>query len=146
MRWGIAAPAQQSRKDAAELAAEQQRKDDEATLRQDIRDAVQVAWIAGNPLNRSGLKAKVRRKTSDVVAMLENLLNERWLIEVTVPAKQRTNNNRTAFLVGLTTEEHEAVLVGCGLPAEKLVIPASWCKPPIPSVPAPECDAMEVVA
>jgi RecA-family ATPase len=84
LRWGIAEPAQQSRKEAAEQAAEQQRKDDEASLRQDIRDAVEVAWLAGNPLNRAGVKAKVRRKTSDVVAMLENLLSERWLFEVTV--------------------------------------------------------------
>lgn len=144
LRWGIAAPAQQSRKETAEQAAEQQRKQDEASLRQDIRDAVQVAWIAGNPLNRAGVKAKVRRKASDVVAMLENLLNERWLHEVTVPAKERTNNSKAAFLVNLTTEEHEAVQAGAGLPSAKLVIPTSWRKEAIPVVPAPESEAVEV--
>lgn len=144
LRWGIAAPAQTTRKEAAEQAAEQQRKEDDAALRQDIRDAVDVAWGAGNPLNRAGVKAKVRRKTSDVVAMLENLLNERWLYEVTVPAKDRTNNNRTAFLVNLSTVEHEALIDGGGLPADKLVIPESWKKAPIPSVPAPESEAAEV--
>lgn len=144
LRWGIAAPAQQSRKEAAEQAAEQQRKEDETSLRQDIRDAVEVAWLAGNPLNRAGVKAKVRRKTSDVVAMLENLLSERWLFEVTVPAKVRIVNSKAAFLVNLTTEEHEAVLDGGGLPDAKQVIPASWQKEPIPLVPAPESEAVEV--
>lgn len=144
LRWGIASPAQQSRKEAAEQAAEQQRKEDDASLRQDIRDAVEVAWVEGNPLNRAGVKAKVRRKTSDVVAMLENLLSERWLFEVTVPAKVRIVNSKAAFLVNLTTEEHEAVLDGGGLPDAKQAIPASWQKQAIPLVPAPDSEVGEV--
>ncbi|MFZ4625285.1 MAG: hypothetical protein ACOYNF_13750 [Rhodoferax sp.] len=60
-----------------------------------------------------------------------------------VPAKLRTNNNRAAYLVDLTTEEHEAVLAGDGLPADKLVIPQSWQKQAIPSVPAPEGESVE---
>ena len=143
LRWGIAAPANQSRKEAAEQAAEQQRKEDEASLRQEIRDAVQVAWVEGNPLNRAGVKAKVRRKASDVVAMLENLLNERWLYEVTVPTKDRTNNSKAAFLINLSTEEHEAILSDGALPADKLEIPASWKKQAIPPVPAPDSEAGE---
>ncbi len=144
LRWGIAAPANQSRKEAAEQASEQQRKEDEASLRQDIRDAIQLAWVAGNPLNRAGVKAKVRRKASDVVAMLENLLNERWLFEVTVPAKVRTMNCKAAFLVNLTTEEHEAILSGGGLPDAKLVIPATWQKQAVSPVPAPASEVVEV--
>ena len=144
LRWGIAAPANQSRKETAERAAEQQRKDDEASLRQDIRDAIQLAWVAGNPLNRAGVKAKVRRKTSDVVAMVENLLNERWLYEVTVPAKDRTNNSKSAYLVNLATEEHEAILSDGALPADKLEIPASWKKQAIPVIPAPDSEAGEI--
>lgn len=144
LRWGITAPAQQSRKEAAERAAEQQRKEDEASLRQDIRDAVEVAWQTGNPLNRAGVKAKVRRKASDVVAMLENLLNDRWLYEVTVPAAVRAVNSKAAFLVNLTTIEHEALIAGAGLPAEKLEIPASWQKQAIPLVPAPDSEVGEV--
>lgn len=144
LRWGITAPAQQSRKEAAERAAEQQRKEDEASLRQDIRDAVEVAWQTGNPLNRAGVKAKVRRKASDVVAMLENLLNDRWLYEVTVPAAIRAVNSKAAFLVNLTTIEHEAIIAGAGLPAEKLEIPASWQKQAIPLVPAPDSEVGEV--
>lgn len=139
MRWGIAAPAERSRKVATEQATEQRRKDDEARLRQEIRDAVDEAWLLGNPLNRAGVKSKIRRKKADVVAMLENLLSERWLYEVDVEAKLRAVNSKRAFLVNLTTEEHEAVLAGSGLPDSKLVVPDSWKKPAIPHV--PEIDA-----
>lgn len=140
LRWGIAAPAQQSRKEAAEQAAELAKQVEAMALRQDVRDAVEVAWQTGNPLNRAGVKAKVRRKAADVVATLENLLNERWLYEVAVPVKDRTNNSKSAFLVNLSTIEHEALIAGAGIPADKLVIPTSWQKPAIPVVPAPECE------
>jgi hypothetical protein len=135
LRWGIARPPQQTRQQAAEQATEQQQDKDDAELRQAVRDAVEVAWLAGNPLNRAGIKANLHRKGSDVVACIENLLSERWLHEVDVPAKVRIHNNKRMFLVNLTTEQHEAVLSGGGLPADKLVIPASWQKPSIPSVP-----------
>ena len=135
MRWGIASPAERSRKEATEQATEQRRKEDDARLRQDIRDAVEEAWLLGNPLNRAGVKSKIRRKKADVVAMIENLLSERWLYEVDVEAKLRAVNSKKAFLVNLTTEEHEAVLAGSGLPDSKLVVPDSWKKKAIPPVP-----------
>ena len=135
MRWSIATPPQQTRAEAAERAAEQQEQRDDAELRQSVRDALDEAWTLGNPLNRAGVKAKVKRNGSAVTACIENLLSERWIVEVQVPAKQRTNNNRSAFLVSLTTVEHEAVLSGGGLPDAKLEIPQSWKKQEIPSVP-----------
>lgn len=144
MRWGIASPPEQSRKEASEQAAEQQRKEDEAALRDEVRDAVATAWHLGNPLNRAGVKAKVRRKTLAVTAMIEILLSERWLHEVDVPAKVRAVNSKAAFLVSLTTEEHEAVLSGAGLPAAKLVIPESWQKQANPLVPGPVSEVAEV--
>ena len=135
MLWGIASPTQQSRKETSEQAAELARKEEAATLRKDIRDAIELGWQLGNPLNRAGVKAKMHRKASEVVATIENLLNERWIHEVPVPPKERTNNSKSAFLVCLTTEEHDAVLQGKSLPAEKLLIPKSWRKTPIPVVP-----------
>jgi RecA-family ATPase len=140
MRWGIARPPQQSRKEAEKRATEQERKDYEVTLRQEIRDAVETAWQTGYPLNRAGVRAKVRHKAADVGNMIENLLTERWLHEVPVPSKDRTNSSKSAFLVNFSTEEHEAVLAGDGMPAHKLVVPASWCKELIPVVPAPNCE------
>lgn len=131
LRWGIASPAQQSRKEAAEQAAEQQRKEDDASLRQDIRDAVQVSWMSGNPLSREGVKAKSKRMHSVVIACLEELLSEQWLHEIFVPAKERLHPRKSSFFVNLTTEEHEAVLSGAGLPTAKLEIPPSWRKQPV---------------
>jgi hypothetical protein len=138
LRWGIAAPAIQSRKEAAERAEAEQRLEDEAGLRHDILHAVGVAWVTGNPLNRQGVKAKISRKRETVTSMIENLLSERWLHEVPVPAKQRANNSKSAYLVSLTTEEHDAVMSGADLPAAYLATPPSWLKPAIPVVPDPE--------
>jgi hypothetical protein len=135
LRWGVASPAQQSRKEAAQQAAEHQREKDAASLRQNIRDAVEVAWRVDNPLNRAGVKAKLNGRSQTVSAMIENLLSERWLMEVSVPPALRAINSKTAFLVNLTTDEHEAVLSGGGLPDAKLVIPASWQKQAVPLVP-----------
>jgi hypothetical protein len=56
---------------------------------------------------------------------------------VAIPSKERTNPNRAAFLVNLTTEEHDAVRRGDGWPPAKLEVPASWRKPAAPSVPEP---------
>ncbi len=135
MRWGIAAPAEMSRKEASEQAAELSRKDDAATMRQDVRDAVETAWQAGNPLNRAGVLAQLNRKRQTVSMVIENLLSERWLYEVPVPAKIRIVNSKAAYLVNFTTDEHEALLRGDGLPSAKLEIPQSWQKPAIPLVP-----------
>lgn len=145
MRWGIAAPAEMSRKKAAEQAAERLRKENEAALRQDIREAVQVAWQEGFPLNREGVKAKLHRDRNAVTATIENLLSERWLHEVAVPPKERTNSKRAAFLVNLSTAEHEVVVGGGGLPPGKLVIPESWRKPSIPFVLGPEPESQPKV-
>lgn len=138
LRWGIASPASQSRKEAAEQAAGEQRLEDMAGLRYDILHAVGMAWVERNPLNRQGVKAKISRKAQTVTNMIENLLSERWLHEVPVPAKQRANNSKSAYLVCLTTEEHDAVMSGADLPAAYLVAPSSWLKTAIPVVPEPE--------
>ncbi len=142
LRWGIAAPPEQSRKEAQKQAQEAARKADAAALRDAVRDAVQIAWQAGLPLNREGVKAKVKRNRQEVTDTIENLLSERWLHEVAIPLKERTNPKRAAFLVSLTTEEHEAARRGDGWPPAKLEVPTSWRRPSAPSAPpAPENEA-----
>ena len=96
---------------------------------------MEVAWIAGNPLSREGVKAKAKRKHCEVLACLETLLAERWVYEVFVPAKERLHPRKSSFFINLTTVEHEAVLSGGDLPADKLVIPASWKKAPVSIMP-----------
>ena len=137
LRWGIAAPASQSRKEAAQQALEQQRKEYQAQLRHDIFHTVGVAWVMGDPLNREGVKARVNRNSQTVTNMIKNLLSERWLHEVTVPQKLRVMNSKKTYLICLSTEEHDAILAGADLPAAYLVTPASWQKKVIPHVPKP---------
>lgn len=127
MRWGIAAPAQQTRQEASEQATAALQREHESNLRQEVRDAVETAWSIGNPVNRAGVMAQIKRKRQTVSAMIEVLINERWLHEITVPAKDRVTNSRSAFLVSFTTSEHESVLKG-NLPPDKLLVPKTWKK------------------
>jgi len=96
---------------------------------------VQVAWQRGNPINRELVKTSIKRKRSTVSDMIESLLAEVWLHEVSIPPKERTHPKRSAFLVNLSTEEHEAALRGEGLPPDKLKVPPGWQKPGGSSVP-----------
>jgi hypothetical protein len=145
MRWGIATPPAQSRKEASEQAAELVRQLETATLRQDIRDAVEAAWLTGNPLNREGVKAVIRAKNAVVLVALECLLADGWLHEVAIPTKDRIHPKKAAFLVSLTTAEREAVSRGEGLPKAKMLIPDSWKKSPSSSIPEPMGEAVESV-
>jgi hypothetical protein len=55
LRWNTVHPPERSRKDAAHEALEASRKADEGNLRDEIREAVQVAWQRGNPINREAV-------------------------------------------------------------------------------------------
>lgn len=136
LRWGIVTPADLSRQEArkeAQEAAERERRGD---MRQAIFDAVQIAWQAGNPLSKTGVKTTVSDfKKSDIWTEVEALLSEGWLYEVEVPKNQRTNTAKARFLVKLDTPEHEEFRSSGIVPAAKLVIPQSWRKPEIPPVP-----------
>jgi hypothetical protein len=144
MIWGIATPSNKSRKEAVREAKESALKLEAAELRDAIRDVVQLAWQKGNPLNRSGVRAKLNRNAQTVSATIENLLSERWLYEVEVPAKFRAVNSKKAFLINLTTVEHDIVMSGGGIPASKLVIPSSWQKPVVSLVPTPSSKIVDV--
>ena len=143
MRWGIASPAQTNRKEVAEQAKEKEHKQKDADLRGDVRYEIAEAWDRGNPLNREGVKAKIKRSRKDVADCIENLISEQWLHEVPVPTKERINPKKSSFLVILTTVEHEAFKQSGKLPPAKLVVPPSWKKQPTPVVLEPEPQAVQ---
>lgn len=126
LRWAIARPEPDGRQQVRAAAAEAERKRADGDLQEAVLVAVEQAWRDGNPLNRTGVRAQVRRKASEVVTCIELLLHEQWLLEVPVPREQRTHPRRTEFLVALTPAEHDDVRMGAAVPAEKLAIPASW--------------------
>ena len=134
LRWGIAVPPEQTRKEAKEHAQECQRKDDSAEMREEVLNAIEKAWQSGVPLNRMGVKVKVKRRAADVGACLEKLLCERWIHEVGIPSRVRAHPSRGSFLVNFTTVEHEAFVRDGKIPAAKLMIPATWKKSAIPPV------------
>lgn len=134
LRWNTVHPPEKSRREAAQEAQEEARRAEEADMRDEIRQMVQVAWQGGLPLNREAVKSKVRRNRNAVAACIEQLLAERWIHEVVIPPKERNNPKRAAFLVNLSTEEHEAALRTGDLPPDKLMVPNSWRKPGAPFV------------
>lgn len=141
VRWSVPQPAGESRAAVRERAQEAIRKEEATQLRGEILDAVEVAWSGGIPLNRSGVKAKVRRKAAEVGSAVDALLSECWLLEVPVPRDLRTHPLRAAFLVRLTDIERAAVLRGMPAPQAKTRIPPAWRRPespPTSSVPDAE--------
>ena len=128
LRWGIAAPPIQSRKDASKNAAEVTRLEKEACLRQEIISKVEEGWCEGTPLNKTNVTKQIKRKKSEVIAVLDGLLTEGKLHEVEVPSQLRINNSKSHFLVSLTETEREAYLVDGTIPANKKTLPASWRK------------------
>lgn len=129
LRWGIPRPPEMSRAEAKEAARADAARAEVVEMRTEILDAVDSAWRTGYPHNRSRLKATVSRRGDDVGRTVEKLLAERWLYEVTIPTKLRANPNASAFLIRLDTPEHEHFIETGELPAHKLEIPTSVCKP-----------------
>ena len=141
LRWGRLAPLPQSRTEAREQAQEAEEKERRGDMREAVLDAVQIAWQSGNPLSKRGVRGEVPGKTSEVLKEVESLLNKGWLHEINVPSKQRVNNAKSAFLVRLSTEEHDEFERSHVIPPAKLAIPASWKKPEIPLVPQSDNDS-----
>jgi hypothetical protein len=110
-------------------------------MREAILDAVQVAFQAGNPLSKNGIKGTVRGfRSPDVAQEVEALLAEGWLHEVEVPSKQRINNAKARFLVKLDAPEHDEFRQSGKLPPSIFEVPASWRKPEIPLGPEAEAE------
>lgn len=111
LRWGIPMPAEKSRQELRAQAEEVTRKQVEAEHRQLVLDAIQVAYQAGVPLNREGVRSRVRRNKQATGNILAALISERWVVEVPIPPEMRTNPACKSFLVKLTTEQHDAVVL-----------------------------------
>lgn len=146
VRWSIAEAPEHGRAELVERAKVEAEKADQAELRDVIRNIVQEAWNLKHPLNKQGVKGKVKRKAAKVIAVIDTLLAEGWLYEVSVPSKERVHTNRSSFLVNLSTEQHESYMADGEIPSELLVIPKSWRKASIPSVPYENDPAIEKVA
>lgn len=143
LRWGILTPPDMSRQEARQEAQKVAKKERRGDMRESVLDAVQVAWQAGNPLSKTGVKTTVRDfKKSDIWTEVEALIAEGWLHEVEVPQRWRIGS-KARFLIRLDTPEHDDFMRSGSVPASKLVIPDSWKKPSKPPVPEFEVENTE---
>ncbi len=128
MRWGIPKPAEVPRHEQWAQAQEDSRQAQRDAVLDQIVSLVDQAHLAGTPLNREGVKSKIKRKRNDINDALNQLISEGWLFEVDIPSEIRTNPKRRFFLVAFNAAEREAFLEDGVVPDDKLVIPPSWRK------------------
>ena len=141
LRWGIVTPPDLSRQEARQEAKEAAERERVGGMREGIMDAVQVAWLSGNPISKNGLKSRVSGRAADIGRQVESLIAQGWLHEIEVPRGQRINNSKARFLVRLETPEHDEYRKSGTVPEAKQVIPQSWRKPEIPPVPSVHAEA-----
>ena len=110
LRWSFAQPPERSRMEARQLHQDEERKQADIDLRTEILTLVDNAARSGLPLNRAALRAKIKRRASDVIGSIEILLAEQWLIEVSIPLREREHTKKSSYLVKRTTEEREKLL------------------------------------
>lgn len=128
MRWGIPKPADIPRHEQLAQAQDDARQAQRDAVLDQIVSLVDQAHQAGTPLNREGVKSKIKRKRNDINDALNQLISEGWLFEVDIPSQIRTNPKRRFFLVAFNAAEREAFLADGVVPNDKLVIPPSWRK------------------
>lgn len=138
LRWSIATPAEQDRKQRQEQAQADRVERDREAMRQSILDAVQAAYDEGQRLNRNGVCAQIQGRKQNALDAINALLSEGWLFEVEIPRNERLNSKRPNFLVVLTPEERTEYLKSGAVPEAKQIIPASWKKQPEPEQEAGE--------
>jgi hypothetical protein len=144
LRWNTLKPVAANRHTLKAEAKANEAKEAQTQLRAAILSRLDIARMTGEPLNRSGLKAAVKGFQGQSIGdTVELLINEGWIVEVDIPASQRINVNKKAFLVGLKEEERRMLLAGQTLPPEVLAIPPAWKKAEIPSVPVENAEAPE---
>lgn len=144
LRWNTLKPVAANRHTLKAEAKANEAKEAQTQLRAAILSRLDIARMTGEPLNRSGLKAAVKGFQGQSIGdTVELLVNEGWIVEVDIPASQRINVNKKAFLVGLKEEERRMLLAGQTLPPEVLAIPPAWKKAEIPSVPVENAEAPE---
>lgn len=106
LRWAIcdaAGPSRADVKNGVSIAIE-------TRIRGDILDAVESAWTRGLPLSRNTCRRLIVGKSASVVACIDELIQERWLLEIGFPEALRINNNQRHALVRLTPFEREKLI------------------------------------
>ncbi len=124
------------RKKAQAQQAERQEDEDKAALRVQIFGLIEQAFSVGVPLNRSSLSAACKGyRNIKIVQMVDQLVDEYWLLEVEVPKNLRIHPKRSHFLVTLKDHERRDLMERGVIPVDKVKVPSSFRIPEISSIP-----------
>lgn len=110
LRWSFAQPPERSRSESRQIMQEEERKQADIALRDEVLTQVDNAARSGFPLNRAAVMAKIKRRRTDIAGCIEILLAEQWLDEVSIPLHERKHPNKTSYLVKRTTPTREELL------------------------------------
>lgn len=136
LRWNTLKAVAVDRQALKAEAKANEAKEAQTQLRTAILSRLDIARMTGEPLSKSALRKVIKGQRSEsVLGEVELLISEGWIFEVDVPAKQRINANKKAFLIGLKDDERRMLLDGQPLPPDVTSIPKSWKKAEIPFVP-----------
>tara|TARA_Y100000780_G_scaffold232359_1_gene262994 strand:+ start:355 stop:2691 length:2337 start_codon:yes stop_codon:yes gene_type:complete len=130
LRWAIARPQGKTRQEMTAEAEEAAKRKQEAAKKLEMIDLINRACEEGEPLNRTGLAEEIGGRAETTKALIADVIEAGWAIEVTVPPELRTHQKRKRFLVGLTHGEREQYLKDGTIPPEKQEIPDTWKKQP----------------
>lgn len=127
-RWGIARPQEKSRKElAAEQHSEQlkQIRDDRKKV---LLDCINRADVAGEPLNRTGVQGAIGGQKQRNTDLINELLQDKWIYEVSVPVAVRLSPSKSNYLIGLSMGERAEYIATGKPPAQRLQVHESWRK------------------
>lgn len=132
LRWAVARPQEKTRKEITAAAEEAAKAFERERKKAEMLDVISRACAMGEPLNRSQLAKEVGGNAQATKAMIQELVDSCWAVEVMVPHEIRIHHQRSRFLVSLTQGERDHYQETNELPPEKQAIPESWQKPPKP--------------
>lgn len=121
-----------------ERAKEKQERQEEANssrnkeMRSQALDLAEKHRREGNPVSASSLRALMSGNNTACGTVIEQLKQERWLVDVLIPTKLRRNPAKSSFLIALTDEERREYMRSSALPKAKAEIPRSWLKEDAP--------------
>jgi hypothetical protein len=129
LRYGIPTVPDVPRADAAKAARDEAKASEHADLREMVLHTLRTTQGRGERLNQTGLRERIQRNKAAIAAALFELIDEQWVIEVSIPTSIRAHPKRTGFLFALTTEQHDRVILdGQAIPVEAHEIPPDWRK------------------
>jgi hypothetical protein len=129
LRFGIPTVPDVPRADVAKAAKADAKASEHADLREMVLHTLRTTQGRGERLNQTGLRERIQRNKAAIAAALFELIDEQWVIEVSIPTSIRAHPKRTGFLFALTTEQHDRVILdGQAIPVEAHEIPPDWRK------------------